>query len=103
MKIIKANKDLFSYFISASFHSATNKGAFPDELKHVYIKPIYKKESRNKKQYYRPASILPNLSKTFESCMHDQLKDYFNKILSKYQCRHTTLLISHGRKTTKKS
>ena len=64
-----------------------NKGVFPDELKHADVKPIYKKESRNKKGNYRPVSILPNLSKIFEHCMYDQLKDYFDKILSKYQCR----------------
>ena len=85
-KIIKDNKDIFSYFISTSFNNAVNKGVFPDELKHPDIKPIYKKESRNEKENYRPVSILPNLSKIFERCMYDQLKDYFDKILSKYQC-----------------
>ena len=64
-----------------------NKGVFPDELKHADIKPLFKKESRNEKENYRPVSILPNLSKIFELSMHDQLKDYFDKILSKYQCR----------------
>ena len=86
-KVIKDNKDLFSYFISASFNNAVNKGVFPDELKHADIKPIYKKTSRNEKENYRPVGILPNLSKIFERWMYDQLKDYFDKILSKYQCR----------------
>ena len=63
-----------------------NKGVFPDELKHADIKPIYKKESRNEKESYRSVSILPNLSKIFERCMYDQLKNYFDKILSKYLC-----------------
>ena len=44
-------------------------------------------QSRNQeKENYRPVSILPNLSKIFERCMYDQLKDYLDKILSKYQC-----------------
>ena len=64
-----------------------NKGVLPDELKHGDIKPIYKKEIRNEKENYRPVSILPNLSKIFERCMHDQLIDYLDKILSKYLCR----------------
>ena len=63
-----------------------NKGIFPDELKHADIKPIYKKESRNEKENYRPVSILRNLSKIFERCMYDQLRDYFDKLLPKYQC-----------------
>ena len=85
-KNIKDNKDLFSYFISASFNNAVNKGIFPDELKHADIKPIHKMESRNEKESYKPVSILPNLSKIFERCMYDQLKDYFEKLLSTYQC-----------------
>ena len=85
-KIIKDNKDFFSYFISASFNNAVNKGVFPDELKHADIKPIYKKESRNEKGNYRPVSILANLSKISERSMYDQLKDYFDKLLLKYQC-----------------
>ena len=61
-------------------------GSFPEKLKHADNKPIYKKESRNEKENYRPVSILSSLSKILERCMHDQLKDYFDEILSKYQC-----------------
>ena len=71
-KIIKDNKGLFSYFVSASFNNAVNKGFFPNEQ--ADIKPIYKKESRNEKENYGPISILPNLSKIFERCTYDQLK-----------------------------
>ena len=84
---MKDNKDLFSYFIFASFNNAVSKGVFPNELKQADIKSIYKKESRNEKENYRPVSILPNLSKIFERCMYDQLKDHFDKLLPKYQCR----------------
>ena len=65
-KIIKESKSLFLYFISASFSNAVNKGVFPDKLKHADIKPIFKKESRNERENYRPVSILQNLSKIFE-------------------------------------
>ena len=63
-----------------------NKGVFPNELKQADIKPIYKKESRNEKENYRPITFSPNLSKIFERCMYDQLKNHFDKLLSKYQC-----------------
>ena len=63
-----------------------NKGVFPNELKQADIKSIYKKESRNKKQNYRPISVLPNLSKIFERRIYDQLKDRFDNLLPKYQC-----------------
>ena len=41
-----------------------------------------KKKSRNEIDSYRPISILPNLSKIFETCMHDQPK--FN-LIKNYQ------------------
>ena len=45
-----------------------------------------KKKSRSVKENYRPVSILLNLSKTFERCMYDQIKDHFDNLLSKNQC-----------------
>ena len=58
----------------------------PDELIDADIKPVYKKESRNEKENYRSASVLPYIPKIFKRCIHDQLKDYFDQALSKYQC-----------------
>ena len=63
-----------------------NKGIFQDELKQADIEAIYKKESRNEKENYRTVSILSCLSKLFACCMYDELKDHFDKLLSKYQC-----------------
>ena len=80
-KVIKYNKELSSYVISPSLGNAVNKGIFLDKLKHADGKPIYNNESRNEKENYRPVSILPNLSKVFKLYMHDQLKDYVDKIL----------------------
>ena len=80
-KVIKYNKELSSYVISPSLGNAVNKGIFLDKLKHADGKPIYNNESRNEKENYRPESILPNLSKVFKLYMHDQLKDYVDKIL----------------------
>ena len=80
-KVIKYNKELSSYVISPSLSNAVNKGIFLDKLKHADGKPIYNNELRNEKENYRPVSILPNLSKVFKLYMHDQLKDYVDKIL----------------------
>ena len=80
-KVIKYNKELSSYVISPSLSNAVNKGIFLDKLKHADGKPIYNNASRNEKENYRPVSILPNLSKVFKLYMHDQLKDYVDKIL----------------------
>ena len=51
-----------------------SKGVFPDELKHADVKPTYKKESRNKKESYKPV-FYQIYQKSFERCMYNQLKD----------------------------
>ena len=48
--------------------------------------PVHKKGSRCDKGIYRPVSILPNLSKVFERCLHKQIFDFFDTILSKQRC-----------------
>ena len=59
---------------------------FPEILKHADITPLYKKGKKDIKGNYRPVSILPNLSKIFEKCMFEQMPQFFENILSKYQC-----------------
>ena len=54
---------------------------FPDSLKQADIKPVYKKDSRNEKENYRPVSILPNLSKIYERCMYTHMNRYFDYLL----------------------
>ena len=79
--MIKDNKGIFDIL----FLQALTMDVFPEKMKHADIKPFYKKESRNKKENYRRVNFLRNLSKIFECCMYDQLNDYFDKMLSKYQ------------------
>ena len=62
--MIKDNKT--SFYISFVLCKVVSKCVFLDELKHADVKPIYKKESRNEKESYRPARILPNLSKVLK-------------------------------------
>ena len=44
-----------------------------------------KKEKKDKKDKYRPVSILPTLSKCFEKYMFSQMLAYYDKLFSKYQ------------------
>ena len=37
-------------------------------------------------QNYRPIRILSNISKIYERLMHDNMSDYFNNALSRFQC-----------------
>ena len=85
-KIVKANADLFSIFVSNAFNESVISGKFLSVLKLADVKPVHKKKSRLEKTNYRPVSLLPNISKVFERCMHRQISEYFETVLSKFQC-----------------
>ena len=46
------------------------------------ITTVFKKSKNN----YRPVSILPVFSKIFERLLSTQLLEFFDNILSKFQC-----------------
>ena len=48
--------------------------------------PIFKQDSRNQKENYRPISIPPIISKIFEKLICRQLSNNFDNIFSKFQC-----------------
>ena len=54
-------------------------------LKTAAITPVHKKLKLDKSNY-RPVSVIPNISKLFERCMHRQISEYFETIFWKFQC-----------------
>ena len=44
------------------------------------------KNDKKDKNNYRPVSILSNISKLYEKCLHQQINEYFESLLSKFQC-----------------
>ena len=47
---------------------------------------VFKKGARTSKNNYRPVSILPVFSKIFERLLRRHLLEFFDNILSKFQC-----------------
>ena len=47
---------------------------------------MFKKGTKTSKDNYRPVSILSNISKIYERLMFKQISEYFEPILSKFQC-----------------
>ena len=70
VKIIKENLDTVSNFVYNNFNNSLFSSNFPSHLKNAIITPIFKKKNRDKVENYRPVSILPNLSKIYERCIH---------------------------------
>ena len=55
-------------------------------MKLANVIPVYKKDNRSEKGNYRPISILPNISEVFERCVYKQMSQFFDGIMSKFQC-----------------
>ena len=87
IKIIKENADIICDVNYNDFNTIfRDKGTFPDSLKTANITHVFKKDSRTGKTNYRPVSVLPNLSKIYERLIYNQISNYFENILSKFQC-----------------
>ena len=55
-------------------------------MKLANVAPVYKKDNRSEKGNHRPVSTLPNISKVFERYIYKQMSQFFEGIISKYQC-----------------
>ena len=69
------------------FNLSNEKGVFPDDLKIVWVTPIYKGKDSSDVSNYRPVSMLPWFSKILERIMYNRLYKYFieNNTLSSKQ------------------
>ena len=79
-------KDIFGdYLLLSSFNDAIDKFYFPAALKQANITLVFKRGERYSTDNYRPISILPNVSKSFEKCMFCQMSHYMDNFLSKHR------------------
>ena len=73
--------------ITLIINQSLKSGIFPKHLKIAKVTPIYKKDDKKIITNYRPISVLPVVSKVFETVIHEQLSDYFlsNNLFSAQQ------------------
>ena len=75
--VIKKTSKIIIPILSSHFNYLMKVGKFPDELKLGKITPIYKKESDELLENYRPVSTLPIFGKIFEKIIYSRLYNYF--------------------------
>ena len=80
-----ANELIFPYLIDC-INSAIYDCKFPDDRKLAELIPVYKNDNSNSKEFYRPISVLPAVSKVYERVLKDQISSYFLEILSNTFC-----------------
>ena len=101
VKALIGTNDIISNHLKNVYNSALEKEKFPTSLKKADITPIYKDKERTSKKNYRPLSILPVISKPFESTMGEQILSYIEKCLSAFNFAYrkriwTSILCTHN-------
>ena len=88
-KLIKSAKNVLIKPFTLIANQCLHTGIYPSQLKLSRVKPLFKSGDKSKFNNYRPISLLPSLSKIFESVIFNQLLHYFveNNLLSMEQFR----------------
>jgi hypothetical protein len=74
--IVKPITDLVNLSLSTS--------TFPDSLKTTQVASIYKKNSVLEKGIHRPVSVLPSISKIFDTAIETHLSDNFKTLFNPF-------------------
>ena len=77
-ELLKLINNDISACITLIINQSIKSGIFPDRLKIAKVTPIYKKDDKTFIKNYRPISVLPVISKIFETVICDQLCEYFS-------------------------
>jgi hypothetical protein len=77
--IIKTLANHVKYSIENLFNESVNEGIFPFLLKFSKVIPVYINNDSTDPNNYRPISLLPIISKVFESLMLRRLNDFLLK------------------------
>ena len=92
-KIVRIANQELSFPITRLINTATTANAFPSKMKFAEISPGHKKDDNLITGNYRPVSVLPILSKVYETVMNDQLFGYFlvkfHEFLSAFRKRYS--------------
>ena len=97
-KIVKhSSRSVFAAQLTDLINLSVDSGVFPDRLKQAQVTPLYKKNDPLEKTNYRPVSVLPILSKLYETVLEIQLSDFFDNIVDPYLCAFRR---GHGCQTT---
>jgi len=86
--LLKEIEPIISKHLSNIINKCLSEGIFPDQLKHAKITPIFKKGDKNDESNYRPISILPTISKVFETIIRNRLTCFLQKYNIIDNCQH---------------
>ena len=76
--VVKSTSMITAPVLTTILNRCMQEGYFPDELKTGRISPIYKKESEELFENYRPVSTLPIFGKIFEKIIFNRLYQFLD-------------------------
>ena len=85
--LLREGAPILSRPFSLIFNRSLQQGYFPQGWKDANVTPIHKKDEKRIPGNYRPISLLSQLGKTTERCVHKHLYNYVvsNQILTPLQ------------------
>ena len=77
--LLKQIKTEISPSITLIVNQCLTTGIFPNRLKIAKVVPVFKKGDKDLLNNYRPISMLPSISKIFETVIYNQLYEYLQE------------------------
>ena len=66
---------------SVHYNKRPRKNKYPEDPETALVRPIFKKNERNKIRSYKPVSILNRMSKIYGRCIHNSFSSYAETML----------------------
>ena len=93
-RVLKENPSIFANVLKKCFNNSLDECKFPTNLKAGDVSAIHKKEDVNRKQNYRPITILPPIAKIYERLVENQIKPFSlgfpNPMLCDFRDKYST-------------
>ena len=83
-RAIKESAEILCYPFSVLFNHILENSRIPQLWKLGVVSPVFKKDCCLTKSNYRPITILPSLSKIFETLIHSRISRYFYDIFHEH-------------------
>ena len=83
-RVIKESAEILCHPFSELFNYILEKSRIPQQWKLGEVTPVFKKDCPLTKSNYRPLTILPSLSKVFETLVHTRISAYFEDIFHEH-------------------
>ena len=87
-KIVKMSANVIDSHLANIINNDITKNVFSEKAKVASVRPIFKKNEREKIENYRPVSILNCFSKVFGKFLLEKFKPFANSFLSEYKAAY---------------